>query len=93
MTIIYRLLRKNTHLRNILRIVVLPFEETRTLDSAKLKRCPAAFAYEDPKTRKVRTTPVCAWGLQNIEILKGIMANYADSCEGDITNEAVTQAN
>jgi len=88
-----RILRRNTHLRNILRIVVLPFEETRTLDSAKLKRCPAAFAYEDPDTRKIRTTPVCAWGLQKNEILKGIMANYADFHEEVVANKPDAQAN
>ena len=72
-----RVLRRNTRLQRVLRVVILPFEEPRTLDSAKLKRCPAAFAYEDPDTREVRTMPACAWGLYKNDILRRIMENYS----------------
>lgn len=72
-----KVLRANTRLQTVLRVVILPFEEPRTLDSAKLKRCPAAFAYEDPETRQPRTMPVCSWGLYKDKILKQIMDNYA----------------
>ena len=63
--------------QRVLRVVILPFEEPRTLDSAKLKRCPAAFAYEDLGMREVRTMPACAWGLYKNDILRRIMENYS----------------
>jgi len=71
------LIHANTRLQHILRVLVLPFEETRTLDTARLRRCPAAFVYEDPDTREVRTMPVCAWGLYKDDILRRTMQNYA----------------
>lgn len=75
-------LRANTRLQTVLRVVVLPFEEPRTLDSARLIRCPAAFAYEDPGTRECRTMPVCTWGIYKDDIMRRIMANYgAQSAE------------
>ena len=74
-------LRANTRLKNILLVVVLPFEETSTLDSAKLKRCPAAFAYEDPDTREIRTNPVCTWGLCQEEIFRRTMENYPEAAK------------
>jgi hypothetical protein len=56
--------------------VVLPFEEPRTVDSAKLLRCPAAFAYEDPDSREVKTMPTCAWIIYKDEIMRRIAENY-----------------
>ena len=70
-------LRANTRLQDVLLLVVLPFEETRTLDSARLIRCPAAFAYEDPDTREVKTMPVCTWGHHKDDILRRIMEIYS----------------
>ncbi|MCP3859511.1 MAG: hypothetical protein GY704_07655, partial [Phycisphaeraceae bacterium] len=70
------LLRRHTRLQGILRIVVLPFEEPRTVDSAKLHRCPAAFAYEDPDTREVLTMPTCAWIIYKDDVMRRIMENY-----------------
>jgi len=70
------LLKQNLAVGNLLFIVVLPFEEPRTLESERLVRCPAAFAYEDPDTRQVRTMPVCAWCLHKDDILRRIQALY-----------------
>jgi len=69
-------LRANTSLRTVLRVVVLPFEEVQTLDSARLRRCPAAFAYVDVDANRVKTVPVCAWGLYRDDAMRKIMARY-----------------
>jgi len=76
-------LRANTKLRTVLRVVVLPFEEPRTLDSAKLRRCPAAFAYVDADTDEVRTIPVCAWGLYRDDAMRKIMTKYGSPTGSD----------
>lgn len=69
-------LRANSELQNVIRLVVLPFEEPRTLDSARLERCPAAFAYMDPADEQVKMIPVCAWGLYRDDLFRGIMRSY-----------------
>ncbi len=55
---------------------MLPFEETRTLDSAKLRRCPAAFAHLSPETGHAVLVPVCAWGTYKDEIMRRISEKY-----------------
>lgn len=76
------ILRQYTRLQNVLRVVMLPFEETRTLDSAKLKRCPAAFAHLSPDTGRAVLTPVCAWGLYKDDVMKKITASCAEPVAG-----------
>ena len=69
-------LRKHTLLRDPLKVLVLPFEETHSLESDRLIRCASGFAYEDVATGEVKTIPACAWWLYNIPILKAIQAKY-----------------
>ncbi|NLW50033.1 MAG: radical SAM protein [Candidatus Brocadiaceae bacterium] len=69
-------LRAHTHLRDPLRVIVLPFEETHSLESARLVRCASGFAYEDVDTGEVRSIPACSWWLYNVPILKAIQAKY-----------------
>jgi uncharacterized radical SAM superfamily Fe-S cluster-containing enzyme len=70
------LLRQNTRMHGILRLMVLPFEDWRSLESARLEGCPAAFAYEDPETTEVKLMPVCAWPLLKNDILRRTSARY-----------------
>lgn len=70
------LLKRNLAVGNLLFVVVLPFEEPRTLESERLVKCPASFAYEDPDTREVRIMPVCAWCLYKNDILRRIQELY-----------------
>jgi uncharacterized radical SAM superfamily Fe-S cluster-containing enzyme len=74
-------LRANSRLQKVLRIVVLPFEEPRTMDSSHLKRCPAGFAYLDPATGEPRTMPVCSWGIYKNDIMRRIMERYPPARE------------
>jgi uncharacterized radical SAM superfamily Fe-S cluster-containing enzyme len=69
-------LREHTGLHNVLRMIVLPFEDNASLESARLERCAAAFAYVDPEADMVKTIPVCAWGLHKNRILAGIAEHY-----------------
>jgi hypothetical protein len=69
-------LRANTRLQKVLRVVVLPFEEPRTMDSSHLARCPAGFAYVDPASGEPRMMPACTWGLYKNDIMRRIMERY-----------------
>ena len=70
------LLRRYTRCHNVLRIMVLPFEETTNLESERLKDCPASFAYEHPTTREIRFMPACAWPSFKNEILRELTLHY-----------------
>lgn len=42
----------------------------------RLERCAAAFAYVDPELDKVRTIPVCAWGLHKNRMPAKVTEHY-----------------
>ena len=70
------LLRANTKVQGVLRLIVLPFEERACVEAARLIDCPAQFAYEHPVTRDIKFMPVCAWAIHKNGILKTIAQTY-----------------
>jgi hypothetical protein len=70
------LLRRYTKCHGILRVIVLPFEEPMSVESARLVECPASFAYEHPVTREIRLMPVCAWTINKNGILRETAKRY-----------------
>jgi len=71
-------LRARTCVGDILRMVVLPFEEYHSVESQRLRHCKAAFAYLDPDTEQVGLVPVCAWSLVQKDLQRRIARKYAD---------------
>jgi molybdenum cofactor biosynthesis enzyme MoaA len=69
-------LRRHTRVQGAMLMVVLPFEEFHSVESARLQECPSGFAYEDPGSGEVKTVPVCLWGLYKTDIQRRIMARY-----------------
>jgi uncharacterized radical SAM superfamily Fe-S cluster-containing enzyme len=69
-------LRANSPLREVLHMVVLPFEEYHSVESERLCHCKAAFAYVDPTTDCVGLVPVCAWSLHQKTVLRSIAEKY-----------------
>ncbi len=69
-------LRRHTDIKAAMLMVILPFEEYHSVESARLENCPSAFAYEDPATGKVKTVPVCMWRMYRNDILREIAARY-----------------
>jgi 7,8-dihydro-6-hydroxymethylpterin dimethyltransferase len=69
-------LRRHTNIQDVMRMVVLPFEEYHSIDGARLQLCKAGFAYEDPDSGEVRTVPVCAWSLFKVDIQRKLAAKY-----------------
>ena len=74
---LYDQLARHTYVGERLTSIILPFEETHSIESERMEMCGAAFAYEDPDTGEVATTPACTWWLYNVPILKRIAAKYA----------------
>ncbi len=71
------LLRANTNVQDAMLMVILPFEEFHSVESARLENCPSAFAFEEPETGEVRTVPVCMWGLYKNDVQRRIAAVHA----------------
>jgi hypothetical protein len=57
-------------------MIVLPFEEYHSVESARLQHCFAGFAYEDADDGRVKTLPVCVWGLYKSDIQRRIAEKY-----------------
>jgi len=73
------LLEKHTNFHEQLQLIVLPFEDPSTLETARLERCPNAFVFYDVARNRVNTVPVCAWSLHKNEVLRAIADHYAQA--------------
>ena len=71
----------------VLQIITLPFEDKTNIETDRLERCPAAFAYYDPQEDQVRHVPVCAWGLHKNKAMK-MIADYYGKHEKQTTEPA-----
>jgi len=67
----------HTNIGSILQIVILPFEDNANLETERVSRCPAGFAFFDPQENKVKSVPVCAWGLYKNKVMRQIADFYA----------------
>jgi len=72
-----RVLERHSTVHGFLQIVILPFEDKTNIETERLERCPAAFAFVDPKDGQVKDVPVCAWGLHKNEAMRAIADHYA----------------
>ena len=70
------LMRRYSRCHGILRVIVLPFEEPKNVESARLVECPAQFAYEHPLTREIGFMPVCAWSVYRNDLLRETARRY-----------------
>lgn len=72
-----RVFAKHTNVQAVLQLIVLPFEDPSTLETHRLERCPAGFAYVDPDSGAVKTVSTCAWGVHKNAMMKKIAEKYA----------------
>lgn len=71
-----RLFRLHSRFQSIMQIVVLPFEDKNNLETERLSRCPAAFAFWNPEEDRVQFVPVCAWNLFKDKVMRQIADYY-----------------
>ncbi|MGD1212375.1 MAG: radical SAM protein [Candidatus Acidiferrales bacterium] len=76
-------LRRFTAVQAALQIIVLPFGDEENMETDRLQRCPAAFAYVDPEDGRVKHVPNCAWGLHKAKVLREITDHYAKAAPAD----------
>jgi hypothetical protein len=70
------ILKERTCFKNILTLITIPYEDKGGLEDARLKDCPAVFAYEDVETGKIRTTAFCSWQTIKDDVCRKIQAHY-----------------
>jgi uncharacterized radical SAM superfamily Fe-S cluster-containing enzyme len=69
-------IRKHGNAHDVMLMVVLPFEEYHSVESARLQNCWTGFVYEDPDSNEVKTIPVCMWGTYKNDLQRGIAEKY-----------------
>jgi len=71
-----RLMERHTTVHGVLQIIILPFEDKENIETDRLVRCPASFAFVDPEGGAVKSVPVCAWGLHKTPMMRKIADHY-----------------
>jgi len=71
-----RILGERTSFKNLLTLITIPYEDKGGLEDARLKDCPAVFAYEDVATGRIRTTAFCSWQTVKDRACREIQAYY-----------------
>ena len=71
-----RILNERTSVKHVLNLMTIPYEDKGGLEDARLRDCPAVFAYEDVDTGKIRTTAFCSWQTVKDAVCQKIQAHY-----------------
>jgi uncharacterized radical SAM superfamily Fe-S cluster-containing enzyme len=82
---------KHTNMQHDLQIVILPFEDDFTTETDRFERCPNLHVYLDPETDELRSVPVCAWRLHNVELLGKVADRYPSIPLGKVAAEEEPQ--
>jgi tetraether lipid synthase len=88
------ILNRRTSFKNVLTLITIPYEDEGGLDDARLKDCPAVFAYEDVETGRIKTTAFCSWQTVKDGVCRQIQTHYdsADPKELPEQEERVAKA-
>jgi len=76
-----KILSERTCFKHVLTLITIPYEDKGGLEDARLKDCPAVFAYEDVKTGRIRTTAFCSWQTIKDDVCREIQAHYEQKTE------------
>jgi MoaA/NifB/PqqE/SkfB family radical SAM enzyme len=71
-----RILGARTSFKNMLTLITIPYEDKGGLEDARLKDCPAVFAYEDVDTGRIKTTAFCSWQTVKDDVCRKVQAHY-----------------
>jgi uncharacterized radical SAM superfamily Fe-S cluster-containing enzyme len=71
-----RILAKRTAFKHALTMMTIPYEDEGGLEDARVKDCPAVFAYEDVQTGSIRTTAFCSWQTVKDKVCREIQDHY-----------------
>ena len=76
-------MRKHTYVSDMCLSVVLPFEETHSLEAARLDRCTVSFCYLDPDTDDIKLVPFCMWTIYRKDAFRRISDKYKAQAESE----------
>lgn len=82
-----QILSKRTTFKNMLTLITIPYEDQGGLEDARLKDCPAVFAYEDVDTGRIRTAAFCSWQTVKDDVCRKIQAHYDRQLESGATRK------
>jgi uncharacterized radical SAM superfamily Fe-S cluster-containing enzyme len=71
-----RVLAQHTKAQAVLQVIILPFEDPGTLETERLERCPAVFAFVDPGDSQVKCVPTCGWDRYKAKVMRDITDFY-----------------
>lgn len=71
-----RILSERTAFKHILTLLTIPYEDRGGLEDARLKDCPAVFAYEEVETGDIKTSAFCSWQTVKDEVCRKIQTHY-----------------
>jgi hypothetical protein len=71
-----RILNDRTRLKHVLTLLTIPYEDKGGLEDARLRDCPAVFAYEDVQSGQIKTTAFCSWQTVKDEVCRRIQTHY-----------------
>ena len=71
-----QILKERTSFKHVLTLITIPYEDTGGLEDARLKDCPAVFAYEDVETGRIKTTAFCSWQTVKDVVCRKIQEYY-----------------
>jgi len=69
-------LKDKTGIKSILQVLLLPFEDDKTLESERLEKCASCFAYIDIKTGEIKSIPFCIWEKYKKAIMRDMALEY-----------------
>jgi 7,8-dihydro-6-hydroxymethylpterin dimethyltransferase len=72
-----RVLRKHIGEKNLLQVVILPYEEPGCLESTRLVNCPVSFVCEHPETGEIDLIPFCSYFVHKNDILRKSAARWS----------------
>ncbi len=71
-----RILSERTSFKHVLTLMTVPYEDKGGLENARLRDCPAVFAYEDTDTGSIKTTAFCSWQTVKDAVCRRIQEHY-----------------
>jgi uncharacterized radical SAM superfamily Fe-S cluster-containing enzyme len=71
-----RILNERSSFKHVLTLMTIPYEDKGGLEDARLRDCPAVFAYEDVDAGKIRTTAFCSWQTVKDAVCRKIQDHY-----------------
>jgi len=81
-----RILSERTAFKRVLTLMTIPYEDQGGLEDARVRDCPAVFAYEDVDTGRIRTAAFCTWQTVKDDACRRIQAYYDAKPSQEVAN-------